>query len=188
MSRIGKQQIDVPSGVKVSVEKSRVVVEGKKGTLEVPVPTGISVELSDSVLEAKRKNDSRQTRAFHGLTRALLANAVHGVAEGFVKKLDVVGIGYRAAVTGNGKYLNLTLGHSHPTEFPVPEGIEISVTREQRTISNYVATISIGGHDRQRVGQIAADIRSLRPPDAYKGKGVRYSDEEVRTKVGKKGA
>ncbi len=154
--------------------------------MEVPVPAGISVELKESVLEAKRNDDSRQSRAFHGLTRALLANAVRGVVEGFGKKLDVVGIGYRAEVRG--KYLNLTLGHSHPTEFPIPEGIEISVAREPRTISNYVTTISIGGYDRQRVGQIAADIRSLRPPDAYKGKGVRYSDEEVRTKVGKKGA
>ena len=186
MSRIGKQPINVPSGIKVSVEKSRVVVEGKKGSLEVPVPAGISVELRNSVLEAKRNDDSRQSRAFHGLTRALLANAVRGVEEGFGKKLDVVGIGYRAQVRG--KYLNLTLGYSHPTEFPIPEGIEISVAREPRTISNYVTTISIDGYDRQRVGQIAADIRSLRPPDAYKGKGVRYSDEEVRTKVGKKGA
>jgi len=186
MSRIGKQQINVPSGVKVSIETSRVVVEGKRGTLEVPVPDRTRVELSDSVLEVKRSDDTRQSRALHGLTRALLANAVHGVEEGFVKKLDVVGIGYRAEVKG--KYLNLTLGHSHPTAFPVPEGIEISVVREPRSISNYVTTISIGGHDRQCVGQIAADIRALRPPDAYKGKGVRYSDEEVRTKVGKKGA
>jgi len=186
MSRIGKQQINVPSGIKISIERSRVILEGKKGKLEVPVPPGIEVELSDSALQAKRVDDSGQSRAFHGLTRALLANAVKGVEEGFVKKLDVVGIGYRAEMRG--KYLNLTLGHSHPTEFPVPEGIEISVAREPRTTANYVTTISVGGYDLQRVGQIAADIRALRPPDAYKGKGVRYSDEEVRTKVGKKGA
>jgi large subunit ribosomal protein L6 len=115
-----------------------------------------------------------------------LANAVTGVTKGFEKKLDVIGIGYRAERRGN--YLNLSLGHSHPVELPVPEGVEIKVEREQRAINNYVATITIAGSDRYRVGQVAADIRSLRPPDSYKGKGLRYSDEIVRTKVGKKGA
>jgi large subunit ribosomal protein L6 len=186
MSRIGKQIIDVPSGVKVSIEKHRVVVEGPKGKLETPLPEGILVELSESSLLAKRQDDSKRLRSLHGLTRALLANSVKGVSRGFEKKLDVVGIGYRAEVRG--KYLNLSLGHSHPVEMPVPEGVEIKVEREQRSISNYVATIRIAGSDRYRVGQVAADIRSLRPPDSYKGKGLRYSDEFVRTKVGKKGA
>jgi large subunit ribosomal protein L6 len=138
------------------------------------------------VLTAHRESNSKEARALHGLARALLANAVVGVSEGFVRKLDVVGIGYRAEARG--RYLNLSLGHSHPIEFPIPEGIEISVEREPRQISNYVATIKVSGADRSRVGQTAADIRALRPPDAYKGKGVRYSDEVVRTKVGKKGA
>jgi large subunit ribosomal protein L6 len=186
MSRIGKQIIDVPSGVKVNVEKTRVVVEGPKGKLETPVPEGIRVEQSESTLEAKRDNDSKRLRSLHGLTRALLANAVNGVTQGFEKKLDVVGIGYRAERRGN--YLNLSLGHSHPLELPVPEGVEIKVDRQQRAINNYVATITISGSDRYQVGQVAADIRALRPPDAYKGKGLRYSDEIVRTKVGKKGA
>jgi large subunit ribosomal protein L6 len=186
MSRIGKQVIDVPSGVKVSIEKGKVVVEGPKGKLETPLPEGIRVEQSESSLVAKRDSDSKRLRSLHGLTRALLANSVRGASKGFEKKLDVVGIGYRAEVRG--KYLNLSLGHSHPIEMPVPEGVEIKVEREQRGISNYVATISITGSDRYKVGQVAADIRSLRPPDSYKGKGLRYSDEIVRTKVGKKGA
>jgi len=186
MSRIGKQIIEIPTGVKISIEKSKVVVEGPKGRLETPLPEGIQVEQSESTLEAKRQNDSKKLRSLHGLTRALLANAVNGVTTGFEKRLEVVGIGYRAERRGN--YLNLSLGHSHPVELPVPEGVEIKVERQQRTISNYVATITISGSDRYQVGQVAADIRSLRPPDAYKGKGLRYSDEIVRTKVGKKGA
>ena len=186
MSRIGKKIIDIPSGVTVKIEPDKVVAEGPNGKLETVIPAGIQVEMSDSKLEAKRENDSKQLRSLHGLTRALLANAINGVSKGFEKKLDVVGIGYRADRRGN--YLNLSLGHSHPVAFPVPEGVEVKVAREQRTINNYVATITIAGADRYQVGQVAADIRSLRPPDAYKGKGVRYSDEVVRTKVGKKGA
>lgn len=186
MSRIGKQIIDVPSGVKINIERDRVVVEGPKGKLETALSKGIQVELSDSTLEVKRENDSKQLRSKHGLTRALLANSVNGVSKGFEKKLDVVGIGYRAE--RRGKYLNLSLGHSHPVEFPIPEGVEVKVEREPKTINGYVVTITIAAADRYRVGQVAADIRSLRPPDAYKGKGVRYSDEVVRTKVGKKGA
>jgi large subunit ribosomal protein L6 len=186
MSRIGKQVIDVPSGVKVNIEKDKVLVEGPKGKLETPLPEGVQIEQSEATLVVKRANDSKRLRSLHGLTRALLANSVEGVTRGFEKKLDVVGIGYRAE--RRGKYLNLSLGHSHPVEMPVPEGVEIKVEREQRGISNYVATITIAGSDRYRVGQVAADIRSLRPPDAYKGKGLRYSDEIVRTKVGKKGA
>jgi large subunit ribosomal protein L6 len=186
MSRIGKKVINVPPNVKVSLEERRVAVEGPKGQLETVLPEGIEVELSDSVLVAKRAGDSKRLRSLHGLTRALLANSVTGVSQGFEKKLDVVGIGYRAEIRG--KYLNLSLGHSHPVEFPVPEGVEIKVEREPKAISNYVATIRISGADRYRVGQVAADIRSLRPPDAYKGKGLRYTTEVVRTKVGKKGA
>ena len=143
MSRIGKKIIDIPSGVKISVEKSRVVVEGPKGKLETPLPEGIQVEQAESNLVAKRENDSKRLRSLHGLTRALLANSVKGVTKGFEKKLDVVGIGYRAE--RRGKYLNLSLGHSHPVELPVPEGVEIKVEREQRAISNYVATITIAG-------------------------------------------
>ncbi len=186
MSRIGRKIIDIPSGVRISVETERVRVEGPRGELSVPLPAGILVEQTDSSLTVKRGRDTKDLRAKHGLTRALLANAVTGVGEGWVKKLDVVGIGYRAEVRG--AYVNLSLGHSHPVEFPIPEGLEVSVEREPRQISNYVVTVRIAGADRYLVGQIAAEIRGLRPPDAYKGKGVRYSDEVVRTKVGKKGA
>lgn len=186
MSRVGNNPVEIPSGVKVTVEKGRVLVEGSKGKLETPIPRGIQFEVKDSTVVASRADDENQTRALHGLAQALLSNAVHGVSEGFSKQLYVVGIGYRAAVRG--KYLNLTLGHSHPIEFPIPEGIQIKVEREPIQISNYAATLTIEGADKYQVGQVAADIRHLRPPDAYKGKGVRYSDEVVHTKVGKKGA
>ena len=186
MSRIGTNPIPVPSGLKVQIEQTRVVVEGPKGTLETPVPAGIKVELKGEELLVTRANDQPKTRGLHGLTRALLANSVNGINEGFQKQLDVVGIGYRAQAKG--KALNLSLGHSHPIEFPIPEGIEVKVERAQRTIGNYIGTITISGANKYLVGQVAADIRALRPPDAYKGKGVRYSDEIVRTKVGKKGA
>lgn len=187
MSRIGKEPVVVPSGVKVDIQKEKILVEGPRGKLQTPLPRGIEAELSDGKVVAKRRSNSKPVRALHGLTRALLANAVKGVSEGFEKSLDVVGIGFRADVRG--KYLNLTLGFSHPIEFPIPEGIEVQVQRLQKpAISNYATSITIRGADKGQVGQVAADIRSLRPPDAYKGKGIRYSDELVRTKVGKKGA
>ncbi len=186
MSRIGKQIIKLPSGVKVTPAGGKVTVEGPKGRLEVPVPVGIGVELADGTVRFNRDADTPDLRAKHGLTRALVANAVNGVSRGFEKKLDVVGIGYKVEVRG--KYVNLVLGHSHPIDYPIPEGLKISVEREPRTIQNYISTIKIAGADRYLVGQAAAEIRSLRPPDAYKGKGIRYSTETVKTKAGKKGA
>lgn len=186
MSRIGKQPVPLPVGVKVQIAPDHVLVEGPKGKLQAPVPQGIQVEMSDNLLTARRSGDSKSLRALHGLTRALLANCVRGVTEGFRKELDVVGIGFRAEVKG--KYLNLSLGHSHPVEFPVPARIDIKVERLAKPINNYVATIVVSGADKGQVGQVAADIRRIRPPDAYKGKGIRYGDEMVRTKVGKKGA
>lgn len=186
MSRIGRKIIKLPAGVKIAVEGGQVRVEGPKGKLAVPLPEGIGIDQADSTVTVKRAGDTKDLRAKHGLTRALLANAVQGVGEGWIKKLDVVGIGYRAEVRG--RYVNFSLGHSHPVEFPIPEGLQIAVEREQRAIPNYVATVKVAGADRHLVGQIAAEIRSLRPPDAYKGKGVRYTNEVVKTKVGKKGA
>ena len=186
MSRGGRREIPIPEGVKVTVDQARVQVSGPLGSLEVQLPAEIQVELSDGVLRAVREIEERAARALHGLTRSLLANAVRGVSEGFEKELDVVGIGFRAEVKG--EFLNLSLGFSHVIAFPIPEGIEIKVERTQRTIPNYARTILIKGKDKQRVGQIAADIRSLRPPDSYKGKGIRYVGEVVRIKVGKKGA
>ncbi|MDA2927973.1 50S ribosomal protein L6 [Acidobacteria bacterium AH-259-G07] len=186
MSRVGRRKIKIPSGVQVSIQKDRVRVEGPRGKLETPLPSRIKAELADGVLVTHRENDEKKLKALHGLTSSLLGNAVTGVTEGFRKELDVVGIGYRANVEG--KSLNLGLGFSHPLEFPVPEGIEIKIERTRKSTANYVASIVISGNDKQRVGQVAADIRALRPPDPYKGKGIRYADEVVRLKVGKKGA
>ncbi len=186
MSRVGKKPIPVPSGVKVSVAADHVRVEGPKGKLEVPVPPSIRVEMKDGTVLAHRDNDEKNVRALHGLTRSLVANAVNGVTIGFRKELDIVGIGYRAEMRG--KFLNLTLGFSHPIDFPVPPEITIKVEKLQRTIQNYVTSVVVSGADRGRVGQTAADIRSLRRPDPYRGKGIRYSTEVIRLKVGKKGA
>jgi large subunit ribosomal protein L6 len=186
MSRVGKKEITIPEGVKVVVEKDRVQVSGPLGGLEVSLPPRISAEFSDGTLKAVREIEERSVRALHGLMRSLLANAVKGVSEGFEKELDVVGIGYRAEVAG--KVINLNVGFSHVVSFPIPDGIEIKVQRAQRKTSNYTMSILIKGRDKQQVGQVAADIRSVRPPDSYKGKGIRYFDEIVRLKVGKKGA
>ena len=184
MTRVGGKKIPVPSGVKIKIEGEQVLVQGPRGSLQTPVPDRIRVELDDSEVVIHRGSDEKEVRALHGLTRALLANAVTGVTEGFNKELDVVGIGFRAAMKG--KTLNLSLGFSHGIQYPVPEGIEIAVQKGKKPISNYSASIVVSGNDKQQVGQVAAEIRSLRPPDAYKGKGVRYADELVRLKVGKK--
>ncbi|MFQ5737905.1 MAG: 50S ribosomal protein L6 [Acidobacteriota bacterium] len=186
MSRVGKKPIEIPSGVKITVREDRVMVEGPKGKLETRLPNGIGVELKEGELLARRRNEEKSVRALHGLTRSLLANAVQGVTAGFSRQLEVVGIGYKAEVRG--EYLTLGLGFSHPIQFPIPSGIEIKVERNRRSIPNYVGTLVVAGIDKARVGQIAAEIHRLRPPDAYKGKGIRYSDEVVRLKVGKKGA
>ena len=185
MSRVGKQEIEIPSTVKVNIEKEHVRVEGPLGILKTPVPASIRVELTDGQLVAHRDSETKQARALHGLTRSLLANAVLGVTQGFSKELDLVGIGYRAEVKG--KALNLSLGFAHTIEFPISEGIKIQVQRSKKSISNYVASIVVSGRDKQCVGQVAAEIRLLRRPDPYKGKGLRYADELVRLKVGKKG-
>ncbi len=186
MSRVGKKPIKVPAGVKVTIDTDRVLVEGPKGKSSAPIPPGIKVEVSDGSLIARRSNDEKKQRSLHGLARSLIANTVEGVTNGFRKELDVVGIGFKAELRG--KYLNLALGFSHPIEFPIPPGIEIKVSRLRRTVTNYVATVTIRGIDKGQVGQVAANIRALRPPDPYKGKGIRYALEMVRLKVGKKGA
>ena len=186
MSRVGKKEINIPEGVKVAIEKSVVAVNGPLGRVGVALPEKIHAEVSDGLLKTVRQSEAKTVRALHGLIRSLLANAVHGVSQGFTRELDVVGIGYR--VEAKDKRLNLSLGYSHPVSFPVPEGVEIKVDRAQRTIANYVATVVVKGCDKQQVGQVAADIRSIRPPDRYKGKGIRYADEVVKLKVGKKGA
>jgi large subunit ribosomal protein L6 len=178
MSRIGKKPIALPSGVKYSVRGNTVVVEGPKGRVEQAIPSGIKLETRDGVLLATRDNDSQA--AFHGLTRALVANMVQGVTSGWSKDLDIVGIGYRAELKGKNTVV-FTLGYSHPIEFPLPTGITAVIDPKQ-------TRITISGIDRQKVGQVAADMRSLRKPDPYKNKGVRYADEKLKKKVGKTGA
>jgi large subunit ribosomal protein L6 len=186
MSRIGKKPIKVPSGVKVAIGDGRLEIEGKKAKLESPIPPGIRFELNGDTLTAIRGSDEKPYPAYHGLARALAANCIRGVTDGFTKDLDLIGIGYKVEVKP--KAITLVLGYSHPIEFPIPQGIAIKAEKQSKNIQNYVATITISGSDRQMVGQVAADLRSLRKPDAYKGKGLRYASEVVRLKVGKKGA
>ncbi|HKM89052.1 MAG TPA: 50S ribosomal protein L6 [Candidatus Acidoferrales bacterium] len=176
MSRIGRKPVPLPQGVKVHVAGERVEVQGPKGKLWVPVPAGIQVEQKDKDLLATRS--SEEQRALHGLTRALLANAVQGVTEGFRRDLDIVGVGYRAEVKG--KNVVFSLGYSHPIEFPVPEGIQITVAQQTHLV--------VSGADKAQVGQVTANIRALRPPDPYKQKGIRRTGEVLKKKAGKAGA
>jgi large subunit ribosomal protein L6 len=178
MSRIGKKPIAVPGGVKVNIQGNVVSVQGPKGKLDTPVPNGIKVEQKDGHLVATRENDSQS--ALHGLARALVFNAVEGVTNGWKKELEIVGIGYRVEMKGKGTVV-FTLGYSHPIEFPLPTGIDVAVDPKQ-------TRLTISGIDRQKVGQVAADMRALRPPDPYKNKGVRYAGERLKKKVGKTGA
>jgi large subunit ribosomal protein L6 len=178
MSRIGKKPIAVPAGVKVNIQGNLVSVQGPKGKLDTPVPGGIKLEQKDGHLIATRENDSQS--AVHGLARALVFNAVEGVTNGWKKELEIVGIGYRVELKGKGTVV-FTLGFSHPIEFPLPSGIEVAIDPKQ-------TRLTVSGIDRQRVGQVAADMRSLRPPDPYKNKGVRYVGERLKKKVGKTGA
>jgi large subunit ribosomal protein L6 len=175
MSRVGKKLIPVPAGVKIQVGE-QLKVQGPKGTLEVPLPRGISVKQNDGKLEILR--DSDEHAALHGLTRALAANAVQGVSTGFVRELDIVGIGYRADVKG--KLAVFTLGYSHPIEVLLPEGVDLRIDKQTHLV--------LSGHDKQLIGQVAANIRALRKPDPYKNKGVRYTGEALKKKVGKSGA
>jgi large subunit ribosomal protein L6 len=176
MSRIGRKPIPIPAGVKIQVTPAAIEVQGPKGKMKVPVPRGIRFEQKDGVLNALR--DSEEHRALHGLARALVSNAVVGVTTGFKKDLDIVGVGYRAELKG--KTVVFSLGYSHPVEFPIPEGIQISVEKQTHLV--------VSGFDRAQVGQITANIRALRPPDPYKQKGIRITGERLKKKVGKAGA
>ena len=178
MSRIGKKPIPMPPGVKYTVSGNTVLVEGPKGKVSALLPTGISLSQQDGMLLAERQNDSQA--AIHGLARALVFNAVEGVTNGWKKELDVVGIGYRVEVKGKSMVV-FTLGYSHPIEFPLPTGIDVVIDPKQ-------THLTVSGIDRQKVGQVAADMRALRKPDPYKNKGVRYTDEKLKKKVGKTGA
>ena len=176
MSRIGRKPIPLPSGVKVQIADDAVDVQGPKGKMHVPVPGRIKFDQKDGHLIATRQNESQ--RALHGLARALVANAVKGVTEGFKKELDIVGVGYRAEVKG--KNVVFALGYSHPVEFPIPEGIQVAIEKQTH--------VTVSGADKGLVGQVSANMRALRPPDPYKQKGVRIVGQRLKKKAGKAGA
>ncbi|GBD27420.1 50S ribosomal protein L6 [bacterium HR30] len=175
MSRIGRQPIQIPQGVRVAVEDGAVRVEGPKGSLKQPLPPLVRTEIEGNVLRVVRLEESRKARAMHGLAQRLLANAVTGVSQGFSKTLEIVGVGYR--VEARGQALYFTLGYSHPILFQLPPGITAKVERQ--------TVLTLEGIDKQLLGQCAAMIRSLRPPEPYKGKGIRYQNEVLRRKAGK---
>ena len=178
MSRLGKVPITVPAGVKIKAEGCHVEVEGPKGKLGLDLMDGIAVEQSEGSVLVTRADDSRARRSAQGLMRSLVENMIEGVSNGFSKTLEITGVGYRADVRGN--EIHLTLGYSHPIVYQLPDGVSASVDRQ--------TTLTVSGIDRQLVGEVAAGIRKLRPPEPYKGKGIRYSDEQIRRKAGKAGA
>jgi len=175
MSRIGKIPVEIPAGVKVSRDHSVIRVEGPKGKLSLEVPGGVDVILGDRVVEVTRPSDGRIERSLHGLVRTLVANMVKGVSIGFEKSLEISGVGYRAEVGGS--TLKLVIGFSAPVEYPIPEGVHIKVDK--------LVNILVSGIDKQLVGRVAAEIRSLKKPEPYKGKGIKYLGEKIRRKVGK---
>jgi large subunit ribosomal protein L6 len=178
MSRIGRKPIPVPGNVTVSIDGSTVKVKGPKGELTRTFRPEMAIELNDGVVSVKRPSDSKEHRAVHGLTRALLANMIEGVTNGYKKTLEIIGVGYRAEKKGNN--LVLTVGYSHQVSYPQPEGITLSTTSP--------TVVVIDGIDKAKVGQVAAELRAVRPPEPYKGKGIRYQGEQVRRKAGKAGA
>src|SRR5918993_4958019 len=185
MSRIGKKVIAVPKGVTVTIHERELEVKGPKGVLRTPIPEGITFRQEGDELQAERASDDQA--AYHGLARALANNAIVGVTDGFEKKMDVVGVGYKADVQG--KKIVFSLGYSHPIEFPLPEGIDVKSERvpTKSSIPQYQLTLTLSGIDKQKLGQVAAEMHSLRKPDPYKGKGVRYADVVLKLRPGKTG-
>jgi large subunit ribosomal protein L6 len=177
MSRIGRKPIPIPKEVKVQIKERAVEVQGPKGKLTTPLPVGITFVQEDGALKARRADDSKTQASLHGLMRKLVANSVDGVTQGFRKELEIVGIGYKADLKPKSVLFNL--GYSHPIDFPIPQGISVAVEKQTR--------LTVSGCDKQQVGQVAADIRALRPPDPYKNKGIRYVGERLKKKVGKTG-
>ena len=178
MSRIGRMPIPVPSGTKVQIEDGTLVAEGPRGKVAQPLFEGYPVKIEDGVVTIERTGETGPERAKHGLLRARIANAVQGVSAGFTKQLDIVGVGYRAEVKG--PQVQFALGYSHPVLYDIPEGIKIEIEAKANRVT-------VSGADRQKVGQVAAEIRGLRRPDPYKGKGIKYTNEVLRRKVGKAG-
>jgi len=175
VSRIGKLPVTIPAGVKVVVDPSAVRLEGPKGKLQAPIPAGVQVTVEGNIVQVARDNEERKLRALHGLTRKLIANMAQGVSQGFNRVLDINGVGYRAEVKGQD--IHMTLGYSHPVVFPLPQGVTAAVERQ--------IIITLSGADRQLLGETAAKIRSLRPPEPYKGKGIKYREEFIKRKAGK---
>lgn len=185
MSRVGKKPITIPAGVTVTINDNQLEVKGPKGTLTSPIPAGVKFKQEENSLIAERANDDLS--AFHGLARALANNAIVGVTEGFKKEMDLVGVGYKADVQGT--KIVFSLGYSHPVEYHLPQGIEATAQRvnTKTTINQYQLTLTLTGIDKQKLGQVAAELNRLRKPDAYKGKGLRYADKIYRLKPGKTG-
>lgn len=175
MSRIGKKPVNIPKEVKIEVKDGSIIVEGPKGKLNKPLSARISVEIKEGQLLVKRASDTKEDKSLHGLYRASISNMIKGVMEGYGKDLEIIGVGYKAQVQG--KTLNMQLGFSHPVNFPIPEGIKIETPKPTQ--------IAIRGIDKELVGEIAAEIRSIRPPEPYQGKGIRYLGEYIKKKVGK---
>jgi large subunit ribosomal protein L6 len=175
VSRIGKLPVTIPTGVKIAVEGDSVRFEGPKGKLQSPIPGGIAVKVDGNVVRVERASDERRLRSLHGLTRKLIANMARGVSQGFSRILDINGVGYRAEVKG--QEIHMTLGYSHPVVFALPAGVSASVERQ--------IIITLSGADRQVIGETAAKIRALRPPEPYKGKGIKYREEVIQRKAGK---
>ncbi|MDI6801758.1 MAG: 50S ribosomal protein L6 [Thermodesulfovibrionales bacterium] len=178
MSRIGKKPIEIPQGVNVELKNDSIKVKGSKGDLSYVLPEGVKVSVSDSKILVERSSESKLNRALHGLARSLISNMVNGVSQGYKRVLEISGIGYRAQVKGN--KLIFTLGYSHPVEYELPSGVAATVDEKQ-------TTITLSGIDKQILGQVAANIRGLRSPDSYKGKGIRYAGERIKLKAGKTG-
>jgi large subunit ribosomal protein L6 len=175
VSRIGKLPVTIPTGVKVAVAEGAVRLEGPKGKLEAALPRGVSVKVDGNVVRVEREAEERRVRALHGLTRKLIANMTHGVSQGFTRVLEINGVGYRAEVRG--QEIHFTLGYSHPVVFPLPAGVSASAERQ--------VIVTLTSADRQLLGEVAAKLRSLRPPEPYKGKGIKYREEVIRRKAGK---
>src|SRR5215813_13141793 len=185
MSRIGKKPISIPKGVTVTIKDRELEVKGTKGVLKTPIPDGVTFKQEKESLVAERASEDQA--ALHGLARALANNAIRGVTEGFSKQMDIVGVGYKADVQG--KKIVFSLGYSHQIEFPLPEGIEAKAERlpTKASIQQYQTTLTVTGIDKQKLGQVCAEMHKLRKPDAYKGKGVRYADVQLKLKPGKTG-
>ncbi|VAX31247.1 LSU ribosomal protein L6p (L9e) [hydrothermal vent metagenome] len=180
MSRIGKKPVEIPKSVNVKVEGTLIEVKGPKGELRWNFPSSMNLNIDKDMLLVSRPDDTKQKRALHGLTRSLIANMIEGVSKGYKKEMEIVGIGYK--VESKGKTLVFSLGYSHPVEFVLPEGVSAEIDQKARPLK-----VTLVGHDKQLVGQVAANIKALRPPDAYKGKGIRYAGERLKLKPGKAG-